>query len=557
MGSLGFTLADRLGAKSMPCSVPGCTRSWIQLAGQALKLGGRAEANPQDAGSAMCEPCRDKARTLSDALRSCERPGCTETWTWTVAEQLEAFAAHRPPPSRLCARDEAKLAELSDREVPCAVPGCVRNAVFSRRAQLVAGAPDVEAVPPPLKCGPCENVYGKIKDRSCGCGVRSCRNKWVWTRDEQIQAYAAGLPNEPPRRLCETCEGEFGPLADRDVRCRTSGCKNTWSWSREAQLEVAVPGKPLPKAPARMCQRCLDLYSRLRDVERPCRRAGCKRTWTEKRGAQLARAVRGKTGDPFPHYCTECEKELGELEDRQVPCKTEHCTGTWTWTRAQQLAAGVRPVSAIEAEKTAARANETTHVPSVGEAPQSGEARGGAEPKGATAAAEPGAANGPDGTGQGAVPAASPGQRKRRKRRRRREVRPPDRRCDACVAFLKDRTTREISCVQCHTPIFWPPESQLQTHLGNWPEPTLCGACRRDLTEAARAAEREALRQRASGTPTLDSDQVVPVAAEPDAASVAPTTPPSSGSSGAEEEAPAELGNETRSPVDERSEQAH
>jgi hypothetical protein len=88
---------------------------------------------------------------------------------------------------------------------------------------------------------------------------------------------------------------------------------------------------------------------------------------------------------------------------------------------------------------------------------------------------------------------ATPGK-KRRRRKRRKEIRPPERRCEDCVAFLKDRKTREIPCVGCKTTIFWPPESQLQTHLGNWAEPTLCGACKRDLTEAARAAEREALR---------------------------------------------------------------
>jgi len=52
----------------------------------------------------------------------------------------------------------------------------------------------------------------------------------------------------------------------------------------------------------------------------------------------------------------------------------------------------------------------------------------------------------------------------------------------------------ELPCKHCGTPIYWPPESQLQTHLGAWAEPAMCGACKRDATEAARAAEREALR---------------------------------------------------------------
>src|SRR5262249_44672353 len=114
-------------------------------------------------------------------------------------------------------------------------------------------------------------------------------------------------------------------------------------WERGDQLDACLAGKPIPKAPHRMCERCIGVYQSLKDVERPCRRAGCKRTWLDKRGGQPARAVRGKTGAPYPQYCEGGAKGVGDLEDRQVPCKTENCEGTWTWTKQQQLAAGVRP----------------------------------------------------------------------------------------------------------------------------------------------------------------------------------------------------------------------
>jgi hypothetical protein len=107
-----------------------------------------------------------------------------------------------------------------------------------------------------------------------------------------------------------------------------------------------------------MCESCFETFSHTKDVERPCRRAGCKGTWTDKRGAQLARAVRGKTGDPYPRYCTECEKELGDLQDREINCKTENCPGTWTWTKEQQLAAGVKPKKLLELEEAEAAAAE-------------------------------------------------------------------------------------------------------------------------------------------------------------------------------------------------------
>ena len=286
-----------------------------------------------------------------------------------------------------------------------------------------------------------------------------------------------------------------------------------------------------------MCQRCIEVYAGTKDVERPCRRPGCKHTWTDKRGAQLARAVRGKTGDPYPRYCTECEKEVGELEDREVPCKTEHCPGTWTWSAAQQLAAGVRPApkaedrsedaTRLEAKPTeggepalaageapvvdgpAAEGMSASHEGDSDGAPEEIAQLGGAEDdaSGSTTVATD-SAEGAAPQVVATVPSAANGAGggKRRRKRRRREIRPPDRRCDDCLAFLKDRKTREIPCGGCGTVIHWPPESQLQTHLGNWAEPTLCGACKRDLTEAARVAERDALRHPGTASPAPGSE---------------------------------------------------
>jgi hypothetical protein len=494
MGSLGFTLADRLGAKSLPCSVPGCTRTWISMAGaggsgkngKSLNLGGRGAAKADDPASSMCDPCRDKLAKTRDQERNCDRPGCSGKWIWPVAAQLAAFATKRPAPQSLCADCEQKLGALEDKPVPCSVEGCTRVSVFTRRAQLLAGAPEVEVTPAATMCGQCAGVYEKIKDRQVNCGINGCKNKWSWSKDEQIQAYAKGLPNEPPRRMCEECKLAFGGIADREVRCRASGCKNTWTWSRSDQLDACLAGKPAPKAPHRMCERCHGIYQTLKDVERPCRRAGCKGTWLDKRGAQLARAVRGKTGDPYPQYCEKCERELGDLEDRQIPCKTDNCTGTWTWTKAAQLAAGVRPEPKEEptqpADGSLPAEQATAPAPAEGEATQA-----------AVASAEPAASSELVAVAQ--APAHEKREGKRGKKgKKRREIKPPEKRCATCLEFLADRKTIEIACQGCKTPIFWPPESQLQTHLGAWSEPTLCGACKRDLTEAQRIAQREALR---------------------------------------------------------------
>jgi hypothetical protein len=453
----------------------------------------------------MCEPCREKARRVRDLERKCDRPGCTNTWTWTAAEQLVAFATERPAPKRLCESCQTLLDSLQDKEIPCAVPGCQRSTTLTKQDQLLAqGQPDTPPEPPKpgaititgILCEPCDQVSRRIKDREVTCGINGCTRKWVWKADEQIVAFAAGKPNEPPRRMCDGCRASFGKLADREVRCRTSGCKNTWTWNRFDQLDACQADKPAPKAPAHMCKRCFDLWSTLKDVERPCRRSSCKGTWMDKRGAQLARAVRGKTGDPYPHLCPNCEKELGELEDREVPCRTEHCPGTFTWTREQQLAAGVRPKLREEIEAEAAHAQAA--------APGNGEAQAQAQESASPTEAQPSPeapaaesanaeaaapiAAAPDGAGAGKAG-------KKNKRKRRREIQPPERRCAACAEFLANRKTQEIPCSQCNTPIFWPPESQLQTHLGNWAAPSLCGACKLVQVQAARDAAREMLRQ--------------------------------------------------------------
>jgi hypothetical protein len=184
---------------------------------------------------------------------------------------------------------------------------------------------------------------------------------------------------------------------------------------------------------------------------------------------------------------TNCSKNIVELEDKQLPCKTDNCTGTWTWTKARSLPPACGPEL-----KESDEPEVTSTVDLV-----------------AAAAA----------VAAGILPeaAVTPSSKKRKKRKR--VIKPPERRCENCSDFLKDKKTLEIPCKSCGTPIFWPPESQLQTHLGAWAEPSMCGACKRDAMEAARNAEREALRNAHPGpgetpTPPVETS-VEPSATEP------------------------------------------
>ena len=99
------------------------------------------------------------------------------------------------------------------------------------------------------------------------------------------------------------------------------GLQEHLDWSRSDQLDACLAGKPTPKAPHRMCERCHGIYQTLKDVERACRRAGCKGTWLDKRGAQLARAVRGKTGRALPAVLRELRE--GARRSRGSPDRVQ------------------------------------------------------------------------------------------------------------------------------------------------------------------------------------------------------------------------------------------
>ena len=255
-------------------------------------------------------------------------------------EQMEAFAASSGPARAVRrVRRQARGAERQDNPL-CRARLQPRFGVLAAGA-VIAGAPEVEPELPAVRCAQCEGVYRKLKDRQVRCGISGCDKKWAWSVDEQIQDYAAGLPNDPPRRMCETCKADFGAIADRQVRCRTSGCKNTWVWSRSDQLDACLAGKPHPKAPHRMCERCVGVYQNLKDVERPCRRSGCKGTWLDKRGGQLARAVRGKTGDPYPQYCENCGRRSAISRIDRCPARPTIARGPGRGRRRRSW----RPVS--------------------------------------------------------------------------------------------------------------------------------------------------------------------------------------------------------------------
>jgi len=558
-----FTLGARLGAKIQDCRVRGCTRTFMDFSSASVQAGVTRSNDAETQG--MCEPCAEQWPKLQDAQRPCAKTDCAETVVWGRKKQLEGFATGKTAPNALCGPCIEELKTLEPKEVPCSISSCETPATLSPKQQLLGDNALIETpengvtVSGPL-CKRCADKAPKFTDRQVGCGINKCKRAWTWTADEQMAAFVEGRSHLPPRRMCTQCREAFGGLVDRELRCRASSCKKTWTWSRGDQLDACTANKPVPKPPARLCESCFQIWSGLQDEERPCRDPGCKKTWVEKRGAQLARILRGRKKEPYPQYCADCAGLVEQLADRQIPCKTEGCAESWTWTREQQLAAGVRPPEKVaeapsdqetlqntsQAAVAVKQSTDTSLSSTKGTdkaltpepkaspepapkeeraAPQNGtEANAAAVealPAPASPSREPGPLESPQIESQtasevpvvnrgltpqsGDLPAVGRSRRKRRRRKGRRDPAPPARNCKRCHEFLAKSKTVELPCSTCTTPIFWPPESQLQTELGNWAVPTLCGACKRDATEAQRQADKQTLRERA-GRATKPSD---------------------------------------------------
>lgn len=117
------------------CKVHGCTREVVIDRESQLRAWAALGTTDLDAEfplpKRMCDVCREFCRHHTDREVPCSRPGCDRTWTYKTGAQLQAFLAGRlEDPVRLCsecARLEAEQAsELGPNieVMPCVVPAC-------------------------------------------------------------------------------------------------------------------------------------------------------------------------------------------------------------------------------------------------------------------------------------------------------------------------------------------------------------------------------------------------------------------------------------------------
>jgi len=320
----------------------------------------------------------------------CKVEGCTRTWTWTAAEQIEAFG--QPPPKRMCAEHHTAMHTIEDREVRCSNPWCERTWTWTKAAQLGHGKGQANRPPgksdatPQRTCDHCQREERELTDAEIPCRVDGCTHTWTWTRDAQVK-HRTWLRHQPPGgapegsrggkrrrgrgnrnnsgrggidgpapRMCESCRQRLNALVDRETSCKVHGCTRTAIIDRESQLRAwALAGdQPLSELalPKRMCDVCREFCRLHHDREVACGRPPdaegnrCDRTWTYKTGAQLQAFLAGRFEDPL-RLCATCiasgHAHLADLDAEAevgyetMPCIVPQCEGIWHYAPSMEI----------------------------------------------------------------------------------------------------------------------------------------------------------------------------------------------------------------------------
>ena len=178
--------------------------------------------------------------------------------------QMEAFAAKRRRRSAVRrGRRPAGRADRQDRAVRR--PRLRAHLGVSRRAQLLAGAPQVEPPLPTQRCGQCEGVFRKLRTAPSAAASTAATTNGVARAgaDRSVREGAAERPAEAHVRQVQ------GRLR-RDLRPRGPlpdiGLQEDLDLDARRSARRVLAGKPPPKAPHRMCESCNGIYPTLQDM---------------------------------------------------------------------------------------------------------------------------------------------------------------------------------------------------------------------------------------------------------------------------------------------------
>ncbi len=333
MSSSFGSLGDLFPESEAPCRIRGC-KNKVHISGSRAMYNKTAGHGRSD--SLMCDECFARFQTLEDKTVPCSKPGCTGTWVWNRYQQLEAYAQGREnqQPRGFCESCRSEMQGKGDIPQPCRIKGCTNTWNWTKRMQMESK----DGKAPRRLCDDCFRILSTLQDQELPCRVKGCSGKVSWNRYQQLEWLRAGKKLEnPPSWMCSDCHKKYLELKPVEVECRMNGCKNTWTYTPMDQLEVLAktPEGQEPETPKRMCRDCFNFFNAAKDLEQPCSNRGCENKWIWSRAMQLGAHIHGHNSVPH-RMCAECQEQIKKLQPQELPCCEESCKGTWTYSPEEQ-----------------------------------------------------------------------------------------------------------------------------------------------------------------------------------------------------------------------------
>ena len=186
MGLAGFTLADRLGAKSSPCSVPGARAPGSRSpAARAPSSAGAARPIRTIPPRRCAIPCREKfARRDGRRARPAIGPGCDGTWTWPRDGAARGVRHQAAAAARAVRRLRGEAGRARGQAAPLRGARAARARRSSRSARSCWPARPTSSRA--TAGAPLRAVRGRLPQaqgpRRSAAASTAASSKWTWTR---------------------------------------------------------------------------------------------------------------------------------------------------------------------------------------------------------------------------------------------------------------------------------------------------------------------------------------------------------------------------------------
>ena len=316
---------EEVGDREISCRNAGCEQTWTWS--REAQAAGKLRGAPAKPPKRQCDQCYAKERALTPQDVVCRVRGCAQTWTWDVDAQLrhrvwferekaryEAASLEKRPAAESSEGSTEPTAEAAKLEGKSAT----KTPKKKRKDRKKRAAP--KEGPPPKLCDRCEAKIKNVSPRDVSCKVHGCGQTWVWNREQQLEAWAkldahdGSVTPKNPRRMCKRCFDFCRKHTDDSVECGKPGCERTWSYQVGAQLQDHLAGRTAPSSKlacdfskgAMDCEFRSAIRVELAQLPpgaelMPCAVSGCVGKWVFTPGMELSASA--SEGPSVDHMC--------------------------------------------------------------------------------------------------------------------------------------------------------------------------------------------------------------------------------------------------------------